>query len=111
VVFNQAIDQYVDVKIISSGRTVPLDLAGTGFLQAIQILAYLHLFSPKLIVLDEPDSHLHPNNQGLLCSLLRMIALEREVQVIMTTHSRAGTCWNGCQRPTNTRNGRHGNHC
>jgi len=88
VVFNQAIDQYVDVKIISSGRTVPLDLAGTGFLQATQILAYLHLFSPKLIVLDEPDSHLHPNNQGLLCSLLRMIALEREVQVIMTTHSR-----------------------
>jgi len=88
VIFNQAIDQYIDVKGSSSGRTVPLDLAGTGFLQATQILAYLHLFSPKLIVLDEPDSHLHPNNQGLLCSLLKMIASEREVQVIMTTHSR-----------------------
>jgi hypothetical protein len=89
VVFNAQIDQYIDVKSTSSGRTiVPLDLAGTGFLQATQILAYLHLFSPKLIVLDEPDSHLHPNNQGLLCSLLRMIALERDLQVIMTTHSR-----------------------
>jgi hypothetical protein len=89
VQFNPQIDQYIDVKSISSERTVvPLDLAGTGFLQATQILAYLHLFSPKLIVLDEPDSHLHPNNQGLLCSLLRTIALERDVQVIMTTHSR-----------------------
>ena len=51
-------------------------------------LAYLHLFAPKLIVLDEPDSHLHPNNQRLLCSLLTTIAWERDVQVIMTTHSR-----------------------
>ena len=51
-------------------------------------LAYLHLFAPKLIVLDEPNSHLHPNNQRLLCSLLTTIAWERDVQVIMTTHSR-----------------------
>lgn len=88
VIFNPAIDQFIEIKSADSGRTVPLDLAGTGLLQAIQILAYLHLFAPKLIVLDEPDSHLHPNNQRLLCSLLTMVALERDVQVMMTTHSR-----------------------
>ena len=88
VKFEERIDQYIDVKIAEGGREVPLDLAGTGLLQAVQILAYLHLFAPKLIVLDEPDSHLHPNNQRLLCSLLRSIAVERDVQVIMTTHSR-----------------------
>lgn len=86
--FEPRIDQYIDVRIAESDREVPLDLAGTGLLQAVQILAYLHLFSPKLIVLDEPDSHLHPNNQLLLCSLLEMVAVERNVQVIMTTHSR-----------------------
>jgi ABC-type proline/glycine betaine transport system ATPase subunit len=86
--FDAKIDQYIEVKSIEGERTVPLDLAGTGLLQAVQILAYLHLFAPKLIVLDEPDSHLHPNNQRLLCSLLTTIAWERDVQVIMTTHSR-----------------------
>ncbi len=86
--FDEAIDQFVDVKCVENGRVVPLDLSGTGLLQAVQILAYLHLFKPKLIVLDEPDSHLHPNNQRLLCSLLTTVAAERDVQVIMTTHSR-----------------------
>jgi hypothetical protein len=46
------------------------------------------LFSPRIIILDEPDSHLHPNNQRLLCSLLKTISEERDVQVIITTHSR-----------------------
>jgi Fe-S cluster assembly ATPase SufC len=86
--FNETTDQFIDVTVTEIGRQVPLDLAGTGLLQSVQILAYLHLFSPKLIILDEPDSHLHPNNQRLLCSLLSNVALERGVQVLITTHSR-----------------------
>ena len=46
--FKEKIDQFIDVTIAETGREVPLDLAGTGLLQAIQILAYLHLFSPNL---------------------------------------------------------------
>lgn len=88
VSFNAAVDQFILVTISDGTREVPLDLSGTGLLQAIQILAYLHLFSPRIIILDEPDSHLHPNNQRLLCSLLKTISEERHVQVIMTTHSR-----------------------
>ncbi|MBD8893988.1 AAA family ATPase [Roseibium litorale] len=88
VVFNQSVDQFILVTINDGFREVPLDLSGTGLLQAIQILAYLHLFSPRIIILDEPDSHLHPNNQRLLCSLLKTISDERNVQVIITTHSR-----------------------
>jgi len=41
-----------------------------------------------LVVLDEPDSHLHPNNQRLLCSLLRRVAEDRNTHVLLTTHSR-----------------------
>jgi len=40
------------------------------------------------MVLDEPDSHLHPDNQRLLCGLLRRVTADREIQVILTTHSR-----------------------
>lgn len=57
-------------------------------LQATQILSYIHRFSPSIVVLDEPDSHLHPNNQRLLCTLLRQVAEERSTQILLTTHSR-----------------------
>lgn len=41
-----------------------------------------------MIILDEPDSHLHPNNQRVLCKILQIVAEERSTQVFLTTHSR-----------------------
>lgn len=81
-------DEHIQVMLSTDSGEVPIELAGTGVLQAAQILSYIHRFSPRLIVLDEPDSHLHPNNQRLLCKLLRTIAEERDTQVLLTTHSR-----------------------
>jgi energy-coupling factor transporter ATP-binding protein EcfA2 len=89
--FNLGTDEVisVDVRLPETQNSwVPLEIAGTGLLQAIQILSYIHRFNPAIIVLDEPDSHLHPNNQRLLCALLRKVADEQEIQVILTTHSR-----------------------
>lgn len=89
--FNLRTDEVisVDVRLPETQNSwVPLEIAGTGLLQAIQILSYIHRFNPAIIVLDEPDSHLHPNNQRLLCALLRKVADEQEIQVILTTHSR-----------------------
>ena len=81
-------DEFINVQIKIYDSWVPFELAGTGILQATQILSYIHRFDPSLVVLDEPDSHLHPNNQRLLCALLRRIAEERSTQIILTTHSR-----------------------
>lgn len=81
-------DEFINVYIITGAGEIPLELAGTGVLQTIQILSYIHYFSPRIIVIDEPDSHLHPNNQRLLCSLLSMISDDRGVQVLLSTHSR-----------------------
>ncbi len=80
--------EYIDVAVRSGEYSVPLELAGTGVLQALQILSYIHHFSPSIVVLDEPDSHLHPNNQRLLCGLLRRVSEERGTQILLTTHSR-----------------------
>lgn len=66
----------------------PIDLAGTGVLQAIQIAAYVNFFSPKLLLLDEPDSHLHPNNQNALSSLLIHLVENNDFSIILSTHSR-----------------------
>ena len=81
-------DEFINVYINTEAGEIPLELAGTGVLQTIQILSYIHYFSPRVIVIDEPDSHLHPNNQRLLCSLLSMISDDRGVQVLLSTHSR-----------------------
>ena len=88
VEFKSSIDEHIYISVKVDSGWVPLELSGTGLLQAAQILSYIHRFSPRLVVLDEPDSHLHPNNQRLICSLLRRVAEEREMQVILTTHSR-----------------------
>lgn len=87
--FNKETDEYILVSVDSgAGKDIPIELAGTGILQAIQILAYVHYFHPSVIILDEPDSHLHPNNQRLLCRLLQSVSEDRSTQVILTTHSR-----------------------
>lgn len=86
--FKPSTDEVIDVSVKLGAGHIPLEIAGTGLLQAIQILAYIHRFAPRVIVLDEPDSHLHPNNQRLLCSLLRRVAEDRGTQVLLTTHSR-----------------------
>lgn len=86
--FEESVDEAISVDIEKGRLRVPLDLAGTGLLQTVQILAYLHLFNPKIMVFDEPDSHLHPNNQRNLCALFRRISRDRDTQVLLTTHSR-----------------------
>jgi ABC-type multidrug transport system ATPase subunit len=70
------------------GPKLPIDAAGTSVLQASQILAYITLFKPEVLILDEPDSHLHPNNQRALCDLVTSLAISRNFRALLSTHSR-----------------------
>jgi len=70
-----------------SGVRRPLEAAATGVLQVVQIFAYLILFRPKLLLIDEPDAHLHPDKQERLIEALEQAASEFNVQIIITTHS------------------------
>lgn len=66
----------------------PLEMAGTGLLQVTQIFAYMLVFRPRLLLIDEPDAHLHQSSQERLVSALET-ALERfpDTQIIVSTHS------------------------
>lgn len=86
--FNPNRDDFIEVFFKESNHEVPIDLAGTGVLQILQILSYVNFYNPKILLLDEPDAHLHPNNQRKLTSLLKQLVEERNLQVILTTHSR-----------------------
>lgn len=90
VEFIEETDESISVDVKDGSEWLPLELAGTGVLQATQILSYIHRFAPSIVVLDEPDSHLHPNNQRLLCALLRKVAEERSTQILLTTHTESG---------------------
>ena len=78
----------IPVQVNANGKMLPLELCGTGLLQVIQIMAYAVFFKPKLMLLDEPDEHLHPNNQVLLCAAIKLLVQEMNLQVILSTHSR-----------------------
>jgi len=89
--FNPKVDLHIEVKVSvdgRGGRKVPLELVGTGVQQALQILSYVVLFRPYILLLDEPDSHLHPDNQGLIGKAMLAIASDTDTTIITTTHSR-----------------------
>lgn len=88
VKFDEDNGESIDAQVKMNGIELPIDSVGTGVLQAIQVLAYVGLYRPDLIILDEPDSHLHPDNQRKLARLLGDLAHNGEVQVVFSTHSR-----------------------
>lgn len=84
-------DVFIDVFISTTGltgRKCPIELVGTGVLQALQIFSYVTLFAPSILLLDEPEAHLHPDNQALLANALQYITSETSTHVLMSTHSR-----------------------
>ena len=87
--FDKKRDETIEVFFTQPGMPrLPIDAAGTSILQASQILAYIGLFRPAILILDEPDSHLHPNNQRALCELITGLAESRGFRALISTHSR-----------------------
>lgn len=89
VEFNEHESEYLHVFITIDDVTLPLDSVGTGLLQVIQIFAYIEYFSPKIILLDEPDSHIHPTKQKLLSEeLVKRTDNDPNLKIVFSTHSR-----------------------
>lgn len=90
VSFDEREDFHINATFLDErleGEKRPLESAATGVLQVVQIFAYLVLFRPKLLLIDEPDAHLHPDKQERLIEALEIAANEFQVQAILTTHS------------------------
>lgn len=87
VKFDEATDFDIHAEAEIGGLSIPLELLGTGYLQLIQIFCYILLFKPKILLIDEPDIHLHPSVQEKLAQILVQIASAQGIKIIMTTHS------------------------
>jgi AAA15 family ATPase/GTPase len=89
VLFNEESSEYIQISVISDNITLPIDSIGTGLLQAIQVFAYIEYFDPVLILLDEPDAHIHPTKQKMLASQLFKRTQENDkLKIVFSTHSR-----------------------
>ncbi|MBM2815521.1 MAG: hypothetical protein HW421_2283 [Ignavibacteria bacterium] len=64
------------------------DELSDGTLYLISLLAIIHQKNPpKLILLEEPESNIHPRRINDVINMIIKMAFEKNIQVIMTTHS------------------------
>jgi hypothetical protein len=61
--------------------------AGSGFQQVLMLLTFLHTRPGSVLLLDEPDAHLHVILQDAIYSELRSVAADTQSQLIIATHS------------------------
>lgn len=87
--FEEANDRYISVTYQEKGRKKEFDIfsAGSGFHQFIYLFGFILLRQPTVIMLDEPDVHLHGSLQRVLLTELRRL-VDTGKQVLFATHSR-----------------------
>lgn len=61
--------------------------AGSGFHQILMLLAFFYGRPASILLLDEPDAHLHVVLQDQIYQKLRSIAFEKHCKLIIATHS------------------------
>jgi predicted ATPase len=69
------------------GPRLDVASAGSGFQQVLMLLAFLHTRGKSVLLLDEPDAHLHVILQDVIYSELHTVALIKQSQLIIATHS------------------------
>ncbi len=69
------------------GPRLDIASAGSGFQQVLMLLAFLHTRPGSVLLLDEPDAHLHVILQEAIYSELRRVAVEKCSQLVIATHS------------------------
>ena len=80
-------DVFVDVEYSQDGVSLDLSNAGSGMLQVIQVLVYVYLHQPTLLLIDEPDAHLHPELQEKIGNVLKEVTKAMGAQLFVATHS------------------------
>ena len=73
----------------TTGKSLRLDIAsaGSGFLQVLMLLAVVNTRPGAVLLLDEPDAHLHIILQDAIYNELRTAAARQRSQLVIATHS------------------------
>jgi len=80
--------RYPEIKYTFKGNEIPLHMASSAISELAPLFLYLeYVVEPEsVLIIEEPEAHLHPAAQRILAELL--VRLVREgVYLIITTHS------------------------
>jgi predicted ATPase len=78
---------YILADYWDGGTRLDIASAGSGFQQVLMLLTFLHTRPASVLLLDEPDAHLHVILQDAIYGELRTVATKKNSQLILATHS------------------------
>lgn len=71
----------------ANGTVLDIASAGSGFQQVLMLLTFLYARPASVLLIDEPDAHLHVILQDAIYGELRRVAVQQRSQLVMATHS------------------------
>lgn len=80
-------DIVAEYRTREGGPSLDIASAGSGFQQVLMLLTFLLTRPASVLLLDEPDAHLHVILQQVIYDELRSLAARQRSQLIMATHS------------------------
>lgn len=78
---------YTEADLSQRRPNLDIASAGSGFQQVLMLLAFLNTRPGAVLLLDEPDAHLHVILQDAIYNELRTVAAREHSQLIVATHS------------------------
>lgn len=85
--YDSAKDVYITVEYRENDKDYDIIAGGSGFHQALTLLAFLYGYHPTTMLLDEPDAHLHVNLQREILDYFKRKSQERSTQFLIATHA------------------------
>ena len=76
-----------EYRMTGEGQSFDIASAGSGFQQVLMLLTFLNTREGAVLLLDEPDAHLHVILQDAIYHELRTVAARQRSQLIVATHS------------------------
>ena len=80
-------DTQITVEFRQRERNYDIIAGGSGFHQALTLLAFFYGYEPTTILLDEPDAHLHVNLQREILDYFKEKSLKKGTQFLIATHA------------------------
>lgn len=80
-------NQTVAMNYVEDDHEYDISASGAGLRTLVTLAAAIELSDARILLFDEPDSHLHPSAQRQVAAFLEESASE-ERQILITTHAR-----------------------
>jgi predicted ATPase len=87
--YSETTDPFIRIEYTHGESRTAFDVAsaGSGFHQVLTLLGFFYARPASVLLLDEPDAHLHVILQRQVYDLLRTVARKRICQLLISTHS------------------------